>query len=173
MGGVTPRVAYDQMIRDELGPSLRARGFRKRRNNFRRTEEAGWQVVDFQASQWGSRDEVRFTLNLWVGVTELADADADSHVQERIGAVLDGDDRWWSVDATTDIDRLADELRRIVDEYALPWLQERSSLDRLLALARSSPDEFPRYALERFAMLLAKSDRHDLASEISALVFEN
>src|SRR3712207_9332587 len=65
-------------------PWLRERGFKKRRNRFRRSDDRGWQVIDFQASQWGSRDDVRFTINLWVGVSELADAEADAHVQQRI-----------------------------------------------------------------------------------------
>lgn len=61
------------MVRDDLGPWLRERGFKKRGNRFRRVDGSGWQVVDFQASQWGSRDDVRFTINLWVGLTELAE----------------------------------------------------------------------------------------------------
>ena len=64
---MTAREKYDSMIRDDLGPWLRERGFKKQRNRFRRVDASGWQVVDFQASQWGSRDDVRFTINLCVG----------------------------------------------------------------------------------------------------------
>jgi Domain of unknown function (DUF4304) len=89
-GEVTARQKYDAMIRDEIGPWLRERDFRKRRNRFRRVDRDGWQVVDFQASAWGSRDDVRFTINLWVGVTELEGAEADAQVQQRVGALLPG-----------------------------------------------------------------------------------
>ncbi len=100
---VTGREKYDRMIRDEVGPWLRELGFKKRRNRFRRADNNGWHVVDFQASQWGTRDDVRFTINLWVGVTELAEADADSQVQQRIGALLPGgEDHWWSLNANSD-----------------------------------------------------------------------
>lgn len=158
------------MIRDDLGPWLRQRGFRKRRHRFVRSEASGWQVMDFQASQWGNRDDVRFTINLWVGVTELADADADSHVQQRVGALIaDGEDHWWSVDAGTDVQQLAIELRAVMEERALPWLRERGSLDRLVTLARNDPDHFPRYALGRFGMLLARTGHEGLASEMAAL----
>jgi hypothetical protein len=109
------------MFRDEIGPWLRARGFKKRRNRFRRVDEDGWQVIDFQASQWGSRDDVRFTINLWVG-----------SMQGR----------------------------------CLPWLEARRSLDDLMAMARNAPDEFPRYALGRFSMLLERSGLRSLASEV-------
>jgi hypothetical protein len=167
---VTAREKYDAMIRYDLGPWLRERAFKKRRNRFRRSREAGWEVVDFQASQWGSQDDVRFTMNLWVGVSELAQADADWHVQERVGSLIgDGEDHWWPVDARTDTQDLADEVRHLLEEQALPWLEARSSLDRLLEMARESPDEFPRHALGRFGMLLAKSDFDALATEMAAI----
>jgi hypothetical protein len=37
-------------------------------------------------------------------------------------------------------------------------------------MARESPDEFPRHALGRFVMLLAKSDFEALATEMAAIV---
>jgi uncharacterized protein DUF4304 len=166
---VTAREKYDAMLRDEVGPWLRARGFKKRRNRFRRADDDGWQVVDFQASQWGSRDDVRFTINLWVGVPELADTERDAQVQERVGLLLPGgQDHWWSLDAGTDATALADELRHVLQERCLPWLEGRRSLDHLMDIARSTPDEFPRYALGRFRMLLEQSGLEALASEVPA-----
>lgn len=167
---MTAREKYDLMVRDDLGPWLRGRGFRKRRNRFRRVDRSGWQVVDFQASQWGSHDAVRFTINLWVGVTELADTDADSHVRQRVGALIgDGEDHWWPVEPATDMQQLSDELRRILEERALPWLEARGTLERLVALARNDTEHFPRYALGRFGMLLARAGHDGLAREMTAL----
>ena len=157
------------MLRDNVGPWLRARGFRKRRNRFRRADDDGWQVVDFQASQWGSRDEVRFTINLWVGVAELADTQADAQVQERVGRLLPGgEDHWWSLDAATNTTTLADELRQVLQERCLPWLEARRSLDHLMDIARTTPDQFPQFALGRFRMLLEHSGLEALASEVPA-----
>ena len=120
------------MIRDEIGPWLRERGFRKRRYRFRRADHDGWQVVDFQASAWGSRADVRFTINLWVGVTELDDAEGDAQVQQRVGALLPGgEDHWWSLNDGTDTAALATELRAVLTERCLPWLDARRSLDHL------------------------------------------
>jgi hypothetical protein len=155
------------MIRDEIGPWLRERGFRKRRNRFRRLDRAGWQVVDFQASAWGSSDDVRFTINLWVGVTELEIAEAGAQVEQRVGALLPGgEDHWWPLDADTDTAALASELRAVLAERCLPWLDARRSLDRLMALARDAPDDFPRYALGRFQMLLTRAGLDEFASEV-------
>lgn len=169
MRSVTAREKYDAMLRDDVGPWLRERGFRKWRNRFRRADDQGWQVVDFQASQWGSREDVRFTINLWVGVSELEAAQSDAQVQQRVGVLLPGgEDYWWSLDDATDTSALATELRESLEATCLPWLDARRSLDRLMALARESPDDFPRYLLSRFQMLLTRAGRDDLASQISA-----
>lgn len=165
--GVTAREHYDAMLRDDVGPWLRERNFRKRRNRFQRADDQGWQVVDFQASQWGSRDDVQFTINLWVGVSELRKADAGAQLEQRVGALLPGgQDHWWQVGAATDTTVLAAELRDVLATRCLPWLDARRSLDHLMAMARDSPDEFPRYALERFQILLRRAGFDDLASEI-------
>src|SRR5215210_8176954 len=137
MRSVTARQRYDEMLRDEVGPWLRERGFRKRRNRFRCVDDQGWQVVDFQASQWGSRDDVRFTINLWIGVTELQAVESDAQVQQRVGALLPGgEDHWWSVDDATNTSALATELREVLGTRCLPWLDARRSLDQLMRLAR-------------------------------------
>jgi Domain of unknown function (DUF4304) len=170
---MTARERYDAMVRDEIGPWLRERGFKKRRNRFRRADDAGWEIVDFQASQWGSRDRVRFTINLWVGVPELDESDSriDPHVEQRLGALIadDGEDVWWSVDADTDVVQLARELRTLLDELGLPWLERRAGLERLLLLAEQHPDEFPSYLLRRFAMLLGQAGMADEAARIHRL----
>ena len=175
MRGMTARERYDAMVRDEIGPWLRERGFKKRRNGFRRADQAGWQVVDFQASQWGSRDHVRFTINLWVGVPELAPdaSETDAHVEQRIGALTDdGEDRWWSIDADTDVAQLAGEVRTLLAERALPWLDARASLEQLVVLAERQPDDFPRYLLGRFGMLLGQAGFAELSARVQRLAQE-
>ena len=68
---MTPRRHYDEMIRSVVGPELKREGFKRIRNRFARWSGGGWQIIDFQASAWGSRDEVRFTINLASAVEGL------------------------------------------------------------------------------------------------------
>ena len=167
-GVMTAREKYDAMLRDQISPWLRERGFRKRRNRFRRADDQGWQVVDFQASQYGSRDDVQFTINLWVGVRELEVVEAERQVEQRVGALLPGaEDHWWPMDGATDTAALGSEIRDIVETRCLPWLDARRSLDHLMTLARDTPDDFPRYALGRFRMLLERAGLDGLASELA------
>jgi hypothetical protein len=91
-------------------------------------------------------------------------------VRQRVGALIgDGEDHWWPVELATDTEQLIDKLRRILEERALPWLEARGNLDRLVALARNDPEHFPRYALGRFGMLLARAGHEGLAREMTTL----
>src|SRR4051812_45735763 len=109
----TARELYDAMIRERIAPTLREHGFRKQRNRFARAEAGGWQVIDFQASQFGSRDKVHFTINVGTAYPELRRDDEawtdehsppeyDLHVRERIAWLMGEDrDKWWAVDCVT------------------------------------------------------------------------
>jgi hypothetical protein len=79
----------------------------------------------------------------------------------------DGEDRWWAIDSSTDLDRIADEVLRALEAEGLPWLDARAGLDKLMTLARTNPEQFPRYLLGRFKMLLADAGHHQLAAEIA------
>ncbi len=72
------------------------------------------------------------------------------------------------MDASSDSAVLAAELRQVLREHALPWLDQRRNLDQLMTLARTSPDDFPRHALSRFKMLLERAGLQSLASEVPA-----
>lgn len=167
---MTARERYDAMVREEIRPLLAPLGFRKRRNRFVREDEAGWRAIDFQASAWGSRDKVKFTINLAVHVGELGTRRGAEHVHERIGSLLDpSGDRWWPLEATTDTAALGAELRELLEGLGLPWLEARGTLDRLLALARTDPEDFPGHTLGRFAALLEDTGRDALAAEVLAI----
>lgn len=90
-------------------------------------------------------------------------------MQQRVGALLPGgEDHWWSLNDGTDTAALATELRAVLTERCLPWLDARRSLDHLMAVARDAPDDFPRYALKRFRILLTRAGLDGLASEVPA-----
>lgn len=113
-----------------------------------------------RATRFGSR-------SIWVGVNEVAEVEADAQLQQRLGALLPGgEDRWWEIEAETDTAALAAELRDALEARALPWLDARASLDQLIALAREAPNDFPRYALGRFQILLQSAGLEALASDV-------
>ena len=170
----TVRERYDDLLRSAVAPTLRAAAFKKRRNTFSRQHPGGWELIDFQASQFGTRDAVSFTINLGLAFTELLGVTdgppmlGRAHIRERIGRLLeDGQDRWWDLRSDSDYSVVGADVVAALTDTALPWLRQRATLAQVLAGVRSRPAEFlERWHLARLAVLLERSDRPAEALEL-------
>lgn len=131
----------DEIIRTGLGPVLKAEGFRKAARTFRHTDTSdATKIVNIQASQWGTAEDGQFTINLGVYFPVVAvlhdiypERDSpracDCLVQERIGSLMPiGQDFWWQVTSTSNIEQLADEIVFVWHQCAKPWLDRHSEL---------------------------------------------
>jgi hypothetical protein len=175
---VTARESYDDMIRSVIAPELKATGFKRARNRFVRWEGDGWQIIDFQASQWGDRDAVRFTINLATAVDGLPKRSAwddkkpppeyAAHLRQRIGGLLDGTDHWWDFGRGTDPEALGDEILSTVRRVGLPWLATRSGMRQVLDLIAREPDALGWHDLRALPKLLADSGHLDAAKAVEA-----
>ena len=103
---MTERERYDVMVRELVGPDLKAEGFKRLSNRFSRRHPGAWQIIDFQANRFGSRGEVSFTINVAVALDDLRRRDAtwterkppsecEAHLRERLGELIYGRDHWW------------------------------------------------------------------------------
>jgi hypothetical protein len=175
---MTTRQEYDEMIRSVVGPELKREGFKRIRNRFARRRDGGWQIIDFQASSWGSRDELRFTINLASALEGLPKRSAwdetkpppeyGAHLRERIGELLDGRDVWWDFDARTEADALAAALLGILRSVGIPWLEARAGLDAVLTLISHRPRDLGWHDLEALPPLLDDAGLTDAAQEVRA-----
>lgn len=164
------------MVRGPIAAQLGKQGFRRQRNRFGRLHAGGWQIIDFQASQFGSRDDVRFTVNLGVAYPELrgaddtwtekhAPAEHKAHVRERIGFLLaGGEDHWWELTPDTDPRELADELIGVLSTKALPWLEARADFAQYLDMLHDRRSELGAHELARLPKLLEDVGERDLAA---------
>lgn len=172
----TTRDRYDELISTVIAPGLRERGFRKRRNAFFRQLDSGWTLIDFQASQFGTLEDVSFTINLGVSFVELHGADEGppsltrAHVRQRIGAVLDrGEDVWWELHPTSDGVAVAWEVRDALDRAAIPWLDKRAVLHNVLEAARVDVHFIEPWHLSRLSGLAERVGKENLADELRHL----
>lgn len=127
--------------------ALKSEGFSRRGNHMFRPSSDLFHCIHFQASQWGSKDEGKFTVNLvvtgkaiyefWTGKPFPSNpASALFPIQQRIGQLMPQQhDHWWSVGRATDIEALGQEVMQALTSYALPFFSEYSDsfalLDRL------------------------------------------
>jgi hypothetical protein len=165
------------MIKAPIGVHLRGLDFRKKRNAFFRSTEHGWIAIDFQASQFGTRERVSFTVNLAVHFVELRE-DADdrltlglAHIDhQRIGHLLpQARDFWWHLEPETDVKSVSDELVSDLDRYAIPWLERRQVFSEALIELRVDPAFIQPFQISRLSVLARRVGKDDLSDELRRL----
>jgi hypothetical protein len=92
--------------------------------------------VHFQASQWGSQTEGQFTINLAVAIPAAYEfwtgrpfpknpATALFPLQQRLGLLTpERRDRWWSVGAEVDSEKIAGEIAGLLENIAVPFFAQ-------------------------------------------------
>jgi hypothetical protein len=141
---------FSAWLSTDVRPALSERGFTKTASNFHKRAPAGWGVVNFQKSQFGSRLETRFTINLGVSPDRLTTArgrdprkkppEHQSVWRARIGAAVGGpNDRWWDLDYETDLTKLTAEILPLLVDRGLPLIDQRLSEEGFVASLDSQP----------------------------------
>lgn len=152
----------DEVIRSGLAPVLKAQGFRKAGRTFRSTAPGCVLVVNVQASDWSTRDALRFTVNLgafytglgeilqtWVRPSASGPTEYQCHVRQRLGHLMPAHgDHWWELKVGAPWTGVAVEFSDAVREHGLPWLRAMTDLDT----ARSHAE---RWGWPRIAAALA------------------
>jgi len=131
--------AYNAMLKDTVGPRMRELGFRGSGGVYTRPDPDYFIRVGFQKSVYGSRQHVKFTLNLSaISKAQWGHARTDrtnlpkepaantfyglEHWQRRINLLMPAQERppWWELTPQTDTPTLAREVLLAIERYALP-----------------------------------------------------
>lgn len=146
---------FDHFVSQQLWPLFKARGYRKTGNNFRSYAPSGWgKIVNLQKSQYGDRDNIRFTLNTGL---YLAEADRlfwgerrpiagerflepDCLVRQRLDA-LGGSQQWYELNDLAKPVLLLTHVQEQVVRYVLPYLDR--IVDRDTILQQILQERFP------------------------------
>jgi hypothetical protein len=129
----------------DVAPVLKAHGFTKSRFTFHKRGRDGWGEINFQKSQFGSRFDARFAVNLGVASDVLTSAAGVDPTRKptafgsqwgcRLNAAGDGHDQWWTVNGDTDLAALTGEIVPLLLDVAIPLLDERLTTAGLLRSA--------------------------------------
>jgi hypothetical protein len=144
---VRAQEAFDELVLEGVWPFLEARGFLRSKATFHRRVGPNWQVINLQKRGSSDATLVTFTANLGVALDRLRSGSYDwapgrrpaeyrCHLRERVGYLLREDDTWWEVTADANVVALAETITLVLELYAIPWLDARSTDDALIALVR-------------------------------------
>jgi hypothetical protein len=128
---------FASWLSTDIRPILHERGFTKTGFTFYRRGRAGWGVLNFQKSHFGSRLSTRFAMDLGIALDRLTAAEGADPIKKpsaygpqwncRLSARGDGTDQWWTVDLETDLGRLTQEIVPIILDIGLPLLAARDT----------------------------------------------
>lgn len=166
------------MVAQNIGPSLKASGFKRSKATFHRPVGDNWEVVNLQRSRYSDREVVRFTVNLAVGIGRLREGvltwadgkrpnEYKCHFRERLGILSSGRDTWWRVSPDTNVVELAEAVLLAIETYGLPWLEARSTDEGLRSVARSDLSRVYAHHLDILARLM-----DDLGDEQAGAMIE-
>ena len=135
---------YAKIILDRLATELKPRGFRRKGQSFFRAVNDCYQLVNLQASQFGSATSQRYTINLAVYSTLLEPLTKEAtklmsyegHWTARIGQLtVDARDVWWNVSREEQAARAATEMAALMP-IVLAAMNTASSYEALLSIPR-------------------------------------
>lgn len=130
-------------MREQVAPRLRTLGFNGSGQRFTLQSDTHWALLGFQRSAWGTSSEGRFTINLTVVAKDVWEASRASRPhggpspapnafegmpawEERIGMLTpERLDQWWTVRANEPTERVAAEVVRAIEDYALPEMRRQ------------------------------------------------
>jgi len=130
--------------------ALEDKGFRRRSPHLLRQSQDVLHGIHFQASQWGTASDGRFTANLivtapalyeaWTGKPLPANpATASYPIQQRIGFCLPRKtDFWWTVDRQTDTESLAQEAAAVIEHHATAFFALFPNMSAILTHLRET-----------------------------------
>jgi hypothetical protein len=142
---------YNSLLRDRVAPMLRSNGWKGSGKDYRRASELYRAGINFQKSRWNSKDEVEFTVNLWVLSDEAMAERSVATIEARhrwgsdivviptwggwsirIGWLLPPKtDYWWRLNTGTSPERTQSEVLEALSDYALPAIDRQMEKPRV------------------------------------------
>jgi hypothetical protein len=138
---------FDQIIKKGFHEILKSAGFKRKANNFYRQLPQLGQIINIQKSQWGSKNEISFTINTGIFVPEYwrglsynngkeipaYPTESSCLIRKRIGNIRHQHDTWYDVNGKTDEIALIQEMNENVHQYILPYFDTIKSTEDVLA----------------------------------------
>jgi len=134
------QLRFDALVKNSWGPRLRALGFTGSGRTWTLPDRSDWAMLGFQTSQASTAEESKFTMNLlvvgksewaaqrevnaWMSAKPSPNVRSLARYQERIGALMKGNDHWWRLAGDGSNERSLDnEILRVLEDLVAPALR--------------------------------------------------
>lgn len=142
----TAQIKFENIIKQGFQEMLKPLGFKKKANNFYLQLDELGQIINIQKSQWGTKDEISFTINTgifvpehWAGLLynqgkEVPDYPIEPQclIRKRIGSLRKQGDSWYDVTENTNENALIEDMKENITDFILPYFQTIDTQEKLL-----------------------------------------
>jgi hypothetical protein len=169
---------YDNLIKQCIKPMLKVYGFSSKGHTFIIKSRGNIGLINFQKSRQSNVNKVIFTINVGIISNKLRSffssetnqiSIEDCHWRQRIGFLLpERSDKWWIIDAQSNIDELCEEIKLSLVKYVINELEKNIYDENLIDLWRSrkSPGLTDIQRLINLSALLKIYGRYDILNGI-------
>lgn len=174
------------MAKASIQPRLKAYGFKKRGLLWNRERSPFIDVVSVQEAEFSAEGAEVFTVNIGVFVPSFFEAvwtrplsgfatEADCAVRLRLGDLLqdriygDAEDQWWEIASVADVESEGNEVRRAIEEKAIPFLEGFDGSEALVRHLRQVKGWQSKNPLHTIYRALAESEVGDTSTALELL----
>jgi len=167
--------SIDEVIRLGLADWMKANGFKKAGRNWHRNQHDNWLVVSVQASRGNMGEEGMFAINLGVYSTAVAalaglkplagkPKEYESTVRVRLGVLAYGNDHWWDITPSSDLNAISADVVEKMQLFGLPWLNAHTENWQISASLKDTP------SLLSICSAWVTGNRDEAASRLKAAI---
>lgn len=141
-------IKFDLIIKEGFQAVLKPLGFKKKGNNFYLQLKELGQIINVQKSMFGSKDDIRFTINTGIFVPEYWNGFYNYHnkelpiypteplclIRKRIGEIRNTSDTWYDVTEHTNEEKRIVEIRQNLQDHILPYFKTVETREACLDL---------------------------------------
>ncbi|GKU84156.1 DUF4304 domain-containing protein [Niallia sp. NCCP-28] len=159
--------ALKQLIKDEIAPLFKAKGFKKKGNNFAKMfSDFAW-TVNIQSSKWNTKEEVEFTFNTGIFTDKIFGpyyqteppkfpTEIHSVLRFHISELKNEPHTWYRIDLSSDLDEVKREVRSDIQKVIFPYFEKFQTINEVMQEMKRE-DEQDLYGSNHFLTILYKA----------------
>jgi hypothetical protein len=137
---------FKQLMSRLHAATSKPRGYKKEGQNLRLLQTNGiGKIINFQRSMFNSDGECRFTINVGIYFQKdqekpnLRFKEYECPIRTRVSGISERytGDHWWLICDGTDMEKLYTELKTLLEEDVLPWLEQFATAQDVIRMGRS------------------------------------
>ena len=159
------QIKFNEIIKNVFHENLKPIGFKKKNQNFYRQMDKIGHIINIQKSIYKSNECISFTVNVgifsenyWFHKYNFKNektppsypTEPVSIIRERIGKIIGEHDKWYEIDAETEIEPIKSELTDALNKIIIPYFDSITNFNELKYYINNNYSSYDENTLKEF-----------------------